>query len=211
MRKLFKLENASLGWKDPIPEENSRSWVKLLAEVLKLPTIKVMRSLKPANTIGRPELFTFFDGSTDAYGTCVYVRWKMDGSEERYSVSLMASKARVTGVRGSTTPRSELSGLLLASRLLLTVVKAMTDKPSHIYICGDSQCTIAALQKSGDTLGPYFCNRVSETCSNLEELDSLVEGMVVDPVHHISGKLNPADLITRDTASASDLLPPPIH
>ena len=46
---------------------------------------------------------------------------------------------------------------------------------------------------------------MSETCQNLEELKTLVKDLVVEPVTHISGKLNPADLITRDNESAADL------
>ena len=134
----------------------------------------------------------FFDGSVDAYGAAAYIRWKV---EDGYDVSLYISKARVTGVRGSTTPRSELSSLLIASRLLITVVKALADKPEKVLVIGDSQCTIAALEKSGENLGPYFCNRVSEIHQNLEEAQSLVEDMVIKPVYHIAGKLNPAELI----------------
>ena len=125
--------------------------------------------------------------------------------DESYAVNLLASKARVTALRGSTTPRSELSGLLIASRLLKEVVKAMSEKPKKIYVIGDSQCTIAALEKSGDSLGPYFCNRVSETCQNFEETKSLSDGIEIAPVTHISGKLNPADLATRETGSYADL------
>ena len=124
--------------------------------------------------------------------------------EEKYAVYLFASKAIVTLLRGST-PRSELSGLLIASRLLLEVVKAMSEKPKNIYVIGDSQCTISALEKSGDSLGPYFCNRVSETCQNLAEVRSVAEGVDIAPVTHISGKLNPADLATRETGAYADL------
>ena len=81
----------------------------------------------------------------------------------------------------------------------------MAEKPSQIHVIGDSQCTIAALEKTGDTLGPYFCNRVSETYQNLEEVKAIAKGVEIAPVMHISGKLNPADLATRETGSHADL------
>ena len=55
------------------------------------------------------------------------------------------------------------------SRLLLEVVKAMTDKPSVAVIAGDSQCTIAALEKSGDSLDPTSvtgCLKLVKTLKN---------------------------------------------
>ena len=205
LRKLFKKETASLEWDAPIPLENQEAWAKLLEETLRLPTVVIPRSVKPPGTFGRPALYAFFDGSTDAYGTCVYVQFQVDSVEDEYAAQLIASKVRVTSVRGSTTPRSELSGLLICTRLLINIVKAMSDKPSRLVISGDSQCSIAALEKSGDSLEAYFCNRVSEIGQNLEEIKGLVEDLVVEPVQHINGKLNPSDIITRDHATAKDL------
>ena len=132
--------------------------------------IEIQISVRPGNAVGAPDIFAFFDGSLDAYATCIYVRWRISGGDKKFSVALLAAKARVTSVRGCTVPRSELSGALITSRLLPTVVTAMWEKPTHIFISGDSQCTIAAIEKSGEKLAPYFSNRVSEISRNLEEI-----------------------------------------
>ena len=80
----------------------------------------------------------------------------------------------------------------------------MWEKPASVVICGDSQCTIAAMERSGERLAPYFCNCVSEITRNLEDLREHTE---VEPIQHVPGPLNPADLPTRETATMSDLQP----
>ena len=60
LRKLFKLENASLGWDDPIPKENPAAWEALVTELILLPIVMVPRSVKPQDSVGQPEFFTFF-------------------------------------------------------------------------------------------------------------------------------------------------------
>merc|ERR1712082_363208 len=121
-----------------------------------------------------------------------------------YQVRLLTGKARVTPLKGSTSLRSELSGLLILSRLLKTVVEALWEKASSVTLAGDSQCTIAALEKSGGLLAPYFANRVSEIVRNLKEVSETVE---VGDILHLAGPLNPADLPTQETCTASDLSP----
>ena len=54
-----------------------------------------------------------------------------------------------------------MSGLLILSRLLKVVVEALWEKPTSVTIAGDSQCTIAALEKSGGLLAPYFARALS--------------------------------------------------
>ena len=70
----------------------------------------------------------------------------------------------------------------------------MDVKPSQITLAMDSQCTISAIDKSGGLLAPYFASRVSEAMGNLSEIS---EETLVNPVQHVPGPLNPADIPTR--------------
>ena len=179
----------------------------MLTEFLTFPVITVPRSVRPVVGVGLPELFAFFDGSLEAYACCIYVRWLLAGDNKQapeYQVRLLTGKARVTPLKGSTAPRSELSGLLILSRLLKVVVEALWEKPTSVTIAGDSQCTIAALKTSGGLLAPYFANRVSEIVRNLKEVAETVK---VGDILHLAGPLNPADLPTRETCLADDLNP----
>ena len=83
---------------------------------------------------------------------------------------LVCGKARVTPLKGTTVPRSELSGYLILTRLLKVVVNSMDQKPHQVTIAVDSQCTISAVKKSGGLLAPYFASRVSEAALNLADL-----------------------------------------
>ena len=85
----------------------------------------------------------FCDGSLSAYSAVVYVRWSMSEpkyEENKFSVSILCAKAKVTPTNGQTTPKSELNGATLLSRLLKSAVRASVDKPSQVVCVGDSQC-----------------------------------------------------------------------
>ena len=79
---------------------------------------------------------------------------------------------------------------------------ALWEQPLSVTIIGDSQCTIAALEKSGGLLAPYFANRVSEISSNLIEVSKITQ---VSPVYHVAGPMNPADIPTRKSSTSADL------
>ena len=83
------------------------------------------------------------------------------------------------------------------------VIAALWEKPSAVILAGDSQCTIAALEKTGGLLAQYFANRTSEILTNLEEVAALVP---LKEVFHVPGDLNPADVSTRGNAIIEDLL-----
>merc|ERR1712239_69874 len=178
LRRLFGGEHGELGWDDPIPVEAHRAWEILISESLTFPVITLPQSVRPAAGVSLPEPFALFDGSLEAYACCIYVRWLLasdNNDAPEYQVRQLTGKARVTPLKGSTAPRSELSGLLILSRLLKIVVEALWEKPSSVTLAGDSQCTIAALEKSGGLLAPYFANRVSEISRNLKEVSETVQ------------------------------------
>ena len=191
-----------LGWDDILPEDLRDVWVNLLTMFLRMDDIVVSRSVRPSGVEETPELIGFADGSLSAYGCAVYVRWKLVkmGPEDpdQFSVKLVCAKARVAPVKGITAPRSELSGFLILTRLLKVLVNAMDLKPSRITLAVNSQCTISAIEKSGGILAPYFARRVSESMGNLAEL---AEDIEIDPVQHVPGTQNPADIPTRATTT----------
>ena len=125
------------------------------------------------------------------------------GGPFRGKSMLMMAKSRVTPINGTTVSRAEMQSLTMLTRGLLMIAKTMPDKPEQAIICGDSECSIAALEKTGGVLGPYFANRVSEIQENISQLEELVD--IVEPVQHIAGDLNPADLGTRGHATLEEL------
>ena len=123
-----------------------------------------------------------------------------------YWVNLLLAKARVSPVHGTSTPRAEIQSLIMMMRLILTAVKALPFKIERVVIVLDSQCSIAATEKSGGLLGPYFANRVNEYYQLRGEIEELVEH--VEPLQYLRGELNvSADLRTRGRAKRDDLGP----
>ena len=125
-------------------------------------------------------------------------------TEELYKSRLLTAKARVTSLRGSTAPRSELQAILINLRVLVTVVKSMVTPPESIAMLTDSECSIAAMEKSGGLLLPFFANRVGEAHHLMAEIREVAP---LELLHHVAGPLNIADLATRDTATPGDIGP----
>ena len=84
-----------------------------------------------------PKCVGFGDGAFPAYGGSVYQVWETvsdvcdveactDGEcGEHFSAHLVLGKSRVTPLRGYTVPRSEMSGAVLTSRMMVRVIKAL--------------------------------------------------------------------------------------
>ena len=115
---------------------------------------------------------------------------------DEYYVQLVCAK-------GTTAPKSEASGYLILTRLLKVVINSMDVKPAEVTLTMDSQCTISAVEKSGGLLAPYFASRIAEASSNLSEV---AEDTVVNPIMHVPGLLNPADIPTRPSTTPEEVL-----
>ena len=66
----------------------------------------------------------------------------------------------------------------------------------------DSECTIASKRREGISFRPYFQHRLAEIEENLEEMKQHTQSV---EAHHIPGRDNIADLLTRGQASIQDM------
>merc|ERR1712131_239332 len=106
------------------------------------------------------ELVGYWDGSQSAFCAAIYVRWLQP--DQSWTTQLLTAKSRVTPCSGLTTPRSELSGLVMLCRMMDTVLEAVAFKVDRITLIGDSSCTTASYDNTSSVLAPYFANRVQE-------------------------------------------------
>ena len=222
MRNLFDRE-VPLQWDEEIDKELRQDWVDLLTEAVQGQMLVFPRRARPVGAVGCSRIVGFGDGANPAYGGAVYQVWQFEcdigggcdnaycleqnGEGGHYAGYLVLGKARVTPLRGFTVPRSEMSGAVLASRMMFRVVKALQstdDRPSSAILLLDSECTISALEVSSGKLKPFFGNRKSEI---LENLDKIAQFCDVEETHHVSTDQNPADMLTRGHARLSDLGP----
>ena len=136
------------------------------------------RSTRPVNAVGHPRIVCFGDGAFAAFASAIYLIWECvcdcvysSACQGHFVSSLLCAKARVTPLNGYTIPRSEMSGGVLASRLLLSAVKALSklkEAPASAIILLDSECTISCLEVSAKKLKPFFHNRRGEMIKNIE-------------------------------------------
>ena len=203
MKQIFE-DKDNTAWNDQISEESKLNWVELIKEAVFGTCLFFPRTTRPANAISGPSIVAFSDGSFSAFSASVYLRWEVSCDHESnlncdgdFSSTLLCAKAKVTPLSGLTVPRSELSGLVLATRLSLTTAKALSKeeslRPLGAVVLSDSECSISALDKTSSALKPYFHNRVSEIRENLREISEICN---VEEVFHVQGDLNIADLAT---------------
>ena len=77
------------------------------------------RKVKPDNTEEDPILVIFSDGSTEGYGTCAYVRWRLTNG--KYDSQLLLSKNHLAPLKRMSIDRIELCGAILNKRLKKTL------------------------------------------------------------------------------------------
>ena len=217
---LRDITTLKLSWDDPLPPSLQAEWRKLVSDTITAESIFFPRSLRVPGVTGRPEVIAYFDGSDKAFATVIYLRWKLESGG--YHTALVTSKSRVTPQAGCTTPRSELNGLVVTTRILDQVLASLDVKPVRVTIIGDSTCTISSCQVNCASLNPYFANRVMEILAFMaawgvlcdlactEELPDTVQADVeaetrVDKLWHTPGELNIADWPTRGNVDWSNL------
>ena len=106
----------------------------------------------------------------------------------------VASKNRVAPVNSMTIPRLELMGCLILSRLMKTIVGSIVDIKIDDVICwSDSKDSLAWIINKEKVWKRFIQNRVQE----------IRENVPVAEWRHCPGKLNPADIPTRDSSSTS--------
>ena len=210
MKKLFEVD-IPLAWDDDIPDGLKDSWISLIAEALLADNLIFPRSTRPKHAVGGPMIVGFGDGAFAAFAAAVYLVWLFfceifQQCEGHYSPRLLCAKARVTPLRGYTIPRSELCGAVLTSRLVLAVAIALSklkEKPTSSIILLDSECTISSFEEQARKLKPFFHNR-REILENMEQVRSYCP---LEEIHHVPGKLNPADIPTRANTRLEDIGP----
>jgi hypothetical protein len=174
-----------LGWDEAIPSNLRCKWEAFFQDMFNLEDISFKRCIKPNNAIGNPTLIIYSDGSTQAYGTCAYIRWRCtDGT---FTSRLITSKNRVAPVKPLTMPRIELNGAVLSSRIRTFLSKEMRFKFEKILHLVDSRIVRTQIQKESYGFGTFVATRIAE----IQEATSPEEWWWVDT------KNNPADMTTR--------------
>ena len=119
-----------VSWDEEIlDEELGRKWQLWLTELEKCEGFCMPRSILPSKGNLKDmnfELVGCSDGSSVAYGSAVYIRWYNE-KENCVELKFIAGKGKLNPIKGTTVPRSELCGALLAAQLLHSAEKTLKD------------------------------------------------------------------------------------
>ena len=119
--------------------------LKFFEDLTEMNYVTNKRKVKPDNTEEDPILVIFSDGSTEAYGTCAYVRWRLTNG--KYDRQLLLSKNRLAPLKRMSIDRIELSGAILNKRLKKTITTECRYNFQCVYHLVDSQIVHAMIQK----------------------------------------------------------------
>ena len=191
---------SSDGWDTSLIEDLQLKWKAGLREIVLMETFYFNRSCKPENAVGHPEVVGFHDGADPGHGGSVYLRYKLEGKEEKFTASLLIAKAKVG--KDKSTPRDEMNGLIVLVRLITTVVEGLSESPQSITIIGDSTCTILSVE-TAKKLKAWMSGKVDEVHRHIELWRSM--DIKVDNLYYIQGELNPADILTRGDVKPEQL------
>ena len=121
-KELYKL---GVDWDMPLEGGLRESWVNIFEMLVRAGGIKFRRTTRPEHAVGKCLLICFWDGADPAFGIAVYVRWELvDGTAWVY---LVAAKARVAPLFGTSSPRMELEGATLKTRVVLKIVQSFCE------------------------------------------------------------------------------------
>ena len=179
LKELYKL---GLDWDQPLEGALRIRWVKLLDMLVRTGGVVFRRATKPEDTVGRCVLVCFFDGSDLAFGMVIYIRWELDDGS--FWVSIICAKCKVAALFGTSTPRVELEGSTLMTRVVVRVVRALVDDPpAKVYFLGDSETVLACRERDKGYFGEFFGNRVGEMFDNEIRVQHLVEDITTEWYH----------------------------
>jgi len=176
-----------LDWDSPVPESLRPLWEKWRTEITALVKLKVPRCFKGENSgsIKTAKLHSFSDASQEGYGQCLYLRLV---AQENYAhCSLVAGKARVTPLKGSTIPRLELAATTTSAKMSKFLRTELTYQDLVEYYHTDSQVVLGYITNESHRFHVYVANRVQQ----IREISDPNAWMYVDTSE------NPAEDVSR--------------
>jgi hypothetical protein len=182
---LQKLWQKQLDWDDPLEPSDAADWIEFRDQLLEVQHIEIQRCVIPFENCKSVQLLGFCDGSTSAYGACVYVHCV--SQENQRATTLLCSKSRVAPLKVITVPRLELCGAVLLSQLVVKVKQAMNIDFDKITLFSDSTIVLSWIRSQSTKMKTFVSHRIAE----IQDLTS------PDSWRHVPTDENPADIISR--------------
>lgn len=177
---LLKLE-----WDEAVPSDVALVWNRFVSSLSLLSSLRIPRYVMCIDPTC-VELHIFTDASQTAIGACIYVR-TINNSKSAVTMRLLCSKGKVAPIKPTTIPRLELCGAVVGARLYSKVIESLRSKVNKVVFWTDSTIVLGWLGMPTNLLKTYVQNRTAEIHELTKE----------HPWRHVSGKDNPADLVSR--------------
>ncbi|XP_049865523.1 uncharacterized protein LOC126366459 [Pectinophora gossypiella] len=174
-----------LDWDESVPADVSQQWQNFVSELQNLTEVRIPRRVALSNT-AKYELVGFCDGSTKAYGCCVYQRSIGDGDITSH---LLIAKSRVAPLKPLTVNRLELCGAALLARVLKHMYSLLHSQINIVRVTAftDSSTVLAWLNTPPYKLKTFVSHRVAK----------IIDEVSVENWLHVSTHDNPADHCSR--------------
>ena len=192
LQSLWKL---GMTWDEPVPDHLATIWRNWKDELSYITGHPIPRCYYHHSKLKRHnQLHGFSDASNVAYGGVVYVRTLYE--DTTVAVSLVHAKTMVAPLSpAGTTPRLELCGAQVLSKLLVTAMTALNIPLQDVFAWSDSTIVLCWLHMPPDRLNAYVSNRVGDILTRVPS----------QHWRHVPTETNPADLASRGV-SPKDLV-----
>ena len=187
---LSKLNH--LDWDALLSEQEQVHWKDRFLQFVDIPKMTINRCVVPTN-VDRSKgvrLVCISDAAAFAGGAAIYIGFHcLDGS---ISSNLLTSKSKLMN---ATVPRNELSAIMLMAELAYITTKALSGLVTETLYVTDSTIALSWCHNVNKRLRLYVHSRV-ESIRRLIEWTTGKNDEI--PLFHIDGKLNIADLLTKE-------------
>ncbi|XP_068914704.1 uncharacterized protein [Tenebrio molitor] len=156
------------GWDEPLSRPMLRCWREFVNALETLPVLRIPRWTSLSTDTKGVELHVFCDASTRAYAAALYVRFPI--SNNRFKITLLTSKSKVSPLQTMTVPRLEFCAAQLGVRLLRHVLKENSFSKCPITAWSDSQIALAWIHGHPSRWKTFVANRVSYIQTSLPAL-----------------------------------------
>lgn len=172
-------------WDDPLPERDALQWRDWQSELPHLGDIRISRWLASETIDCYQKIYGFADASKKAFAAVVYLRTQ--DKDNQIKVSLLFAKTKVAPLKQVTLPRLELCAATLLTRLVAHIRLALDAVTTPMHLWTDSTVVLGWIRGHPASWKTYVANRVSEIQTTLPDV----------VWHHIPGRDNPADCVSR--------------
>lgn len=188
---LQSIWRLGINWDEVVNEKVKNEWIQFYVNLTDLNDITVPRWLGSYSKMCL-ELHGFSDASDDAYSAVVYARMKQ--TDGRFKTNIIIAKTRVAPIKRISTPKLELCGSVLLTRLMNYVVDSLKLERIFLFAWCDNTAVLDWLRKEPIHWKTFVANRISEIQSTFPSMSW----------RYVPTEDNPADCASRGI-SASDL------